>query len=135
MSIEFDRRVKVCKVSKKLGLVFGFAIITKVDRKPYFDTQADHIPDETMVCEALDFVKNGAVADDMHEKDSDHGYTPFIFPLTEEIADALGIETKKHGLLIAMKPGPEQLAKFEDGTYTSFSLGGHYGEMEFLEDD
>jgi hypothetical protein len=48
----------------------------------------------------------------------------FGFPLTEEIAKSLAIESRAHGLLIAMRPSPDVLAKFKDGTYTGFSIGG-----------
>lgn len=133
MTTKFERRCRVLKVDRKLGLVFGYAIVTKVDGQPYFDTQEDHIPDEGMLHAAFDFAKNGAIADDMHLPDSDHGKVVFMFPLTEEIAKSLDITAKRHGLLIAMAPGEEQLAKFEDGTYTGFSIGGDYGETDFVE--
>jgi uncharacterized protein with FMN-binding domain len=29
-----------------------------------------------------------------------------------------------------MKPTPEVLAKFKDGSYTGFSIGGSYGDIE-----
>ena len=54
----------------------------------------------------------------------DTGTYYFMFPLTEDIAKALEIETKRTGLLVAYKPEPEVLAKFADGTYTGFSMEG-----------
>jgi hypothetical protein len=132
-TIEFNHRVEVSKVSEELGLVFGYAAITHVDGEPYFDTQDDHVLPAGLVKSALDFVRNGAVADDMHEPDTDHGYTPFIFPLVPEIAKALGIVAKKHGLLIAMAPGPVELEKFKTGERKGFSIGGAYGETDFVE--
>jgi len=131
--IEFNHRVEVSKVNDELGLVFGYAVVTHVDGKPYFDTQGDHIPPDALIKSALEFTKVGALADDMHRPDTDHGNLPFIFPLTPEIAKSLDIEAERHGLLIAMKPGAEQLEKFKDGTYTGFSIGGSYGETEEVE--
>jgi hypothetical protein len=36
----------------------------------------------------------------------------------------LDITVKQTGLLVAMKPSPEVMKKFESGEYTGFSIGG-----------
>ena len=124
---------EVVKVDKKLGLVFGFAIVCKVDGEDYFDRQKDHIPEESMLKAATDFMINSRVSGDMHKKTD--GQVVFAFPLTSDICKALGIETKKTGLIVAMKPSKKVFEKFEKGEYKGFSIGGSYGETEVLKDD
>jgi hypothetical protein len=125
----FDRKAQVVKVDSNLGLVFGFAIVSTLDGEPYFDKQGDHIPEDAMLKAATDFMEHSRIAKEMHAGDQ-QGSVIYAFPLTTDIAKSLGIVTKQTGLLIAMKPSAEVLAKFQDGTYTGFSIGGAYGEME-----
>jgi hypothetical protein len=48
----------------------------------------------------------------------------FAFPLTADVAKAMGIETERTGLMVGYKPSPDVLAKFRDGTYSGFSVEG-----------
>lgn len=118
-------KAQVIKVDEGLGLVLGFAIVSKVGGEDYFDLQGDHIPEQSMLEAATDFMLHSRVSKDMHTGDRD-GDVVFAFPLTTDIAKSLDIETKRTGLLIAIKPSPEVLSKFKDGTYTGFSIGGQY---------
>ena len=121
---EFDIRAEVTKVDNRLGLVMGFGIVCTEGGEPYFDLQGDHVPDESMLKAALDFMKNAQVAKEMHTGERT-GTIVFAWPLTADIAKAFGIETQKTGLMIAMHPDdPTQLDKFADGTFTGFSIGG-----------
>lgn len=113
----------VVKVDETHGLVLGFAIVCKKDGVDYFDLQDDHIPEDSMLAAAVDFMANSRVAKEMHRGDS-VGSVLFAFPLTTDIAKAFGIETKTTGLMIAMKPTPDVLGKFKDGSLTGFSIGG-----------
>ncbi len=125
MSDGFDIRASsIAKVDESLGLVIGWALISKIDGEPHFDTQGDHIPEEAMLEATLDFMAEARVAKEMHKGDQ-IGDIVFGFPLTTEIAKALDIETKTTGFLIGFKPSSEEiLTKFKDGTYTGFSIGG-----------
>ena len=125
----FDRKAQVVKVDSDLGLVFGFAIVSNVDGQPYFDVQGDHIPEDSMLKAATEFMENSRIAKEMHAGDP-KGSVVFAFPLTAEIAKSLDITTKQTGLLIAMRPTAEVLTKFKEGIYTGFSIGGSYGQME-----
>lgn len=118
-------KVEVAKVDSELGLVFGYAIVSNIDGEPYFDSQGDHIPEDAMLKAATDFMMHSRVAKEMHDGEP-VGSVVFAFPLTGEVAKSLGIECKKTGLLIAMKPDADTLKKFKDGTYTGFSIGGAY---------
>lgn len=114
----------VLKISDELGIVFGYAIICKIDGKDYYDTQHDHIPEHSMMKAATEFMLDRRIAKEMHFGD-EKGKIVFAFPLTAEIAKAMDIETKHTGLIIGMKPdSPSLLQKFRSGEYTGFSIGG-----------
>jgi len=132
MTVEFSDKAQIVKVDSELGLVFGFAIVSNVDGEPYFDVQGDHIPEDAMLKAATEFMENSRVAKEMHAGDQ-KGSVVFAFPLTTDIAKSLDITSKQTGLLIAMRPSEEVLAKFKDGVYTGFSIGGQYGDMEEAE--
>ena len=126
-----DDDFTVVKVDKSLGLVFGWAIICKKDGKDYYDLNIDkngervpeHIPEASMLESAADFMENSRLAKEMHGGNG-QGTFVFAFPLTTDIAKAMGIVTKHTGLMVAMKPNPEMLAKFLSGELTGFSIGG-----------
>jgi hypothetical protein len=78
--------VSVCKVSKRLGLVFGYAIVCKVRNEAgqledYYDSgsidpddgkaYSDHIPEDVMLESASDFMKSQRVATEDHERELD----------------------------------------------------------------
>lgn len=121
-ALKFDKAT-VCKVDAEHGLVFGYAIVSKENGEPYFDVQGDHIDEGAMLGAAIDFMENSRVAKEMHTGD-ERGSVVFAFPLTSDIAKALDIVTPKTGLLIAMKPDADMLAKFKSGEFTGFSIGG-----------
>jgi hypothetical protein len=120
---------KVSGIDADLGLVFGWGIVCKEGGKPYVDTQGDHIPDEAMVKASTEFMKNSRMAGEMHAR-MGAGTIVHSFPLTGEIAKAMGIDCDRTGWMVAAAPDPEMLAKFKDGTFTGFSIGG-----EVLGDD
>jgi len=119
----FETRAQVLKVDDAIGLVFGFGIVCTENGQPYYDTQGDHIPEDAMIKAASDFMLSSRISSDMHAKSKD-GDVVFCFPLTGEIAKAFGIDTKRTGLLVAIKPSASVLAKFHSGEYTGFSIGG-----------
>ena len=126
----------IVKVDEGLGLVFGYAIVCKVDGEDYYDLNVDtegvhkgqrvpeHIPEDSMLEAAFEAVSEGFVAGNEMHKGDDTGSFVFMFPLTSEIAKSLDIEAKRTGLLVAYKPEPEVLAKFKNGTYKGFSIEG-----------
>lgn len=122
-------KAEVAKVDEELGLVFGFAIVSKVDGEPYFDVQGDHIPEDAMLRAATDFMLHSRVAKEMHDGEQ-VGEIIFAFPLTTEVAKAMEIETLKTGLMVAMKPSPGVLEKYRSGEYKGFSIGGSRGVDE-----
>jgi len=129
------KRYSIAKVDESLGLVFGWAVVCKVNGEDYFDLNVDyqgehagervpeHIPEDAMLKAAADFMENSRAGNEMHN-DPDVGTYIFAFPLTTEIAKAMDIQTNKTGLMIAYKPPPAVLAKFRSGEYTGFSIQG-----------
>lgn len=124
---------KVLEVNTKLGLVFGWGITCTEKGEWYFDHQDDHIPEDSMIESTTDFMLKSRVLDDMHDWD-DHGSVIHSMPMTAEIAKVFGLTIgDTTGWMVAVKPSPEILAKFEDGTYTGFSIGGFRVEDELVE--
>lgn len=120
----FSTSAEVVKVDEDLGLVMGFAIVCNEGGEPYFDVQGDHIPEDSMLKAALDFMENSRVAGEMHTGD-DRGTVVFAWPMTADVAKAFGITIHRTGLMVALRPSDDAvLEKFRDGTYTGFSIGG-----------
>lgn len=124
----------VCKVDAKLGLVFGFALICKIDGEPYYDrgsldeetgdVVSDHVSEDEMLTATTDFMKSARIANEMHTEGDRSGTVVHSFPLTTDIAKALDIETSKTGWLVAVQPDADMLAKFVSGEFTGFSIEG-----------
>jgi hypothetical protein len=126
---------EVTKVDDELGLVMGFAIVCNQDGEPYFDLQGDHIPEDTMLKAALDFMQHSRVVKEMHAGEK-AGNVVFAWPLTKDIAKAMGLKTKTTGLMIAIKPSDDEMfEKFKTGDYTGFSIGGIRLKDEEVEDE
>jgi len=122
-------KAEVAKVDEELGLVFGWGIVCKINSEPYFDLQGDHIPEDSMLRATADFMEKSRMSGDMHARDESgaaiqDGAVVFSFPLTEQIAKAMGISADRTGWMVAVRPSPGVLAKYRDGTYTGFSIGG-----------
>lgn len=121
------------KASKQLGIVFGYAIVSKVDGEDYYDLQGDNIDEEAMTKAASEFALEVGKGKIMHTGPLAADVV-FLFPLTTEIAKALDITAKRHGLLVGFKPhDPAVLDKFASGEFTGFSIGGTRGDDEVVE--
>lgn len=129
----FEVRSKIAKVDESLGLVMGFGIICKENGEDYFDLQGDHIPEQSMLKAALDFMLNARVVKEMH-KGEQVGTVVFAWPMTADIAKSFDIETKRTGLMIAIKPDEEMFKRFQSGELTGFSIGGRRVEDEDVTD-
>lgn len=120
--IDFSKAIQVEKVSSE-GLVYGFAVVCKQDGQDHYDLQGEHVPEDVMVEGSAEFMSGVRVAKEMH-KGAPIGTILFAFPLTSELAKSLDIQTRKTGLLVAMRPNDDVLAKFKSGEYKGFSVGG-----------
>ena len=139
MSDTFEIQGKVAKVDSKLGLVFGFGAVSTENGSPYFDAHDEHVSEGELLKAALNFVEHWQIAGEEHRDDVSgevvkRGTVPFVFPLLTDVAKALDIETPTTGVLVALKPDPEMLAKFESGELTGFSMGG-LAQRRAVDDD
>jgi len=119
------KTTEILKVDKGLGLIFGYAMVCKIDGEDHFDLQGDHIPEAVMLKTLAQFMSSdNVVAKDMHSGEQIGTYI-FAFPMTTEIAKSLDITIKQSGALVAMKPDNEEtLEKFATGEFTGFSIAG-----------
>jgi len=131
--VEKYQKFHVLKVNPSLGLVFGWAIICKVNGKDYYDTQDDHIPEESMLKATAEFMEKRRTMKLMH-KGEKAGEVVFAWPLTSQIAGAMGLTSKVSGLMVAVKPTKKSiLTAIESGKLTGFSIGGQRIEDEEVE--
>ena len=126
---------KIAKVDESLGIVFGWAVVCKVNGEDYYDWNVDragthkgklvpeHITETAMLKSAAEFMDGERAGNEMHEG-ADVGKFLFAFPLTTDIAKAMGISCAKTGLMVGYQAPPAILAKFRDGEYTGFSIEG-----------
>ncbi len=125
---------RVAKVDAELGIVFGYAIVCKMDGEEYFDTQGDHIPEQSMLEATADFMSGERLTKVMHDGDA-MGQVVFGFPLTNEIAKALNIEVSRTGFIVGMQPDDADiLEKYRTGEFTGFSIGGQRIRETVVED-
>lgn len=123
MSDQFQITAEVRKVDAEHGVVFGWAIVCTEDGEPYVDLQDDHISDASMLKGAVGFADGARVAKEMHAGNP-IGTVLFVWPMTADIAKAIGVQTARTGMLIGMRPNAEVLEKFKSGEYRGFSIGG-----------
>lgn len=126
---------EILKVDEALGLVLGFAIVSKENGADHYDLQGHHIPEDVMLKGAAEFAASDRVSLDMHDPEGKvTGQVLFMFPLTTDVAKAFfgeDFEPKKTGLMIGMKPNnAETLRKFATGEFKGFSIGGKGQLME-----
>lgn len=121
---KFQRTFEVLKTEKTQGLVFGWALTCSVDGKDYYDHHNDHIPEDVMLKATTDFMLYSRIGKEMHEGDP-KAVIVHSFPLTTEIKSLFKIECPMSGWIVCMKVFDEgMLAKFADGEYSGFSIGG-----------
>lgn len=114
---------QVMKVDSKLGIVFGYGMISKTDNEDYYDSDNQHIPEDIMLKSTTDFMEGYRINNNDHSN-NDVGKVIHSFPLTKEIAESMGISARHHGWIVGVKPDKPTLKKFADGTYKGFSIEG-----------
>ena len=119
---------EVMKVNEELGLVFGFGIICKeCDEegcmKDYYDLDNQHIPENVMIKGTTEFMLSDRINNNQHTS-NDVGVVVHSFPLTEDIAKSMGIDSAHYGWMVGVKPDADTLEKFRNGEYKGFSIEG-----------
>lgn len=114
---------RAVKLDEELGIVYGWALTDTTKDGAYFDLQGDNVKaNNDLVKAALQFVRDGAKADEMHDRAAKGGWVPFVLPVTKDVAEWLGIE--QTGLIAGMQPTAEVFAKFKSGELKGFSIDG-----------
>jgi cation transport regulator len=117
-------QVEVAKVDDSLGMVFGWAIVSEINGEPYYDTQSHYIPSDVAMKSFAKYMQGERVAKAMH-KGERIGSAVFGWPMTPDIMKAMGLQSDKTGVMIAMKPdGAAILKNYQSGEWTGFSIGG-----------
>lgn len=123
------RLVKIDESNADDPLLWCWAFTTTLpDGSDYHDRQGDAITaDFRRVAE--EFIKNGGAVDEMHDNTRRESHIAFAFPWDQEICRAmLGPEAaavnKTAGLMVAIRPTPEQLAKAKSGEFGGVSIAG-----------
>ena len=107
----------------------GGGIVCTEGGEDYYDLQGDHITEGAMLKAVADFGADPELGESHQEMGK--GTVLFSFPLTADVQKAYGITCDKTGWMVGVKPNdPAMVAKFADGTYTGFSIGGLYGQTE-----
>ena len=119
MELAFKLSCKVEKIEETLGLVMGWAMVSDVDGADYFDLQDDHIPQDVILKSSVDFMENSRVIKEGHDG-SQRGHVVFAFPVIDETCKAFGLTCEKRGLMVAVRPDDEMLAKFKSGESDRF---------------
>lgn len=127
---EVSATARLVKTSDELGLAFFWAFTsTNPDGSEHFDLHSDQVlADNDMIKAAAEFMEKGGAVDEMHDS-AQTGHVVFAMPMTPEIASAYGVTTKTSGLMVAIRPSAEAMAKLKDGTYSAVSIAG-LGERE-----
>lgn len=130
---QLDMTFEVLKVAEAESIVYGWAVISSIDGEPYFDTDNEHISGEVIRKASTDFMLGQRIANDSHTPD-DIGVVVHSFPLTEDIAKAMGVSSRISGWMVGVKTDAETLAKFKSGEYKGFSIEGLIEGVENLEE-
>jgi Putative phage serine protease XkdF len=126
---------QVTKIDEELGVIFGWGIVSSVDGEPYFDSQGDWIPDDSMLKASTEFMVDIRIGKEMHAGEQ-AGTIVHSLPLTSDLAEAFGIECDRTGWIVGFKPhSAELLEKFRSGEYTGFSIGGNRVKDEYVSEE
>ena len=135
--IKIEKRmenVQLFKVDEELGIVYGFAAISKRDGKKYRDSQGEHIPENVMAKMAMNFMEGMRDAQFMHE-DIKVGKVNQGLMLTDDVAKALGLTTNQTGFIIGMKVESAQaMDLIKSGKIRDFSIGGKGKRIEVTDE-
>ena len=82
---------------------------------------------------AADFMLSRRTMKIMHQGKK-LGTVVFAWPMTDDIAKAMGLSGKRTGLMVGVKPDSKRvLEAFKTGKYTGFSIGGNRLEDQVVE--
>ncbi|HSN26326.1 MAG TPA: hypothetical protein VLT45_08575, partial [Kofleriaceae bacterium] len=115
---------RLAKVNDELGLAFFWAFTsTNKDGSDHYDLQGDQVTE--FIKAAMDYMtETGGAVDVMHNGVAGDDRVVFAMPMDPEIGAAYGYVGKQTGLMVAVKPTAENLAKLKSGELNGVSIGG-----------
>jgi hypothetical protein len=113
----------IAKVDEERRLVLGWLNVNKVGGQYVIDRQGDIIPDRELEDAVIDFGLNSRVGKVMH--DGRQVARGLVFPMTDWVQKALGVELGKGGAIgLWIVEDEEAWQAVKSGRLKSFSLGG-----------
>jgi len=103
--------------------------------EPVVDRQGDVITPDEISKAATEFMLSVRVAKAMHDGEQ-IGHVVHSFPVTNELAKALGIQSDREGWIIAQKITDDEVWKrVKSGELKAFSIGGNAVSEDIDDDD
>ena len=85
------------KIDEGLGLLFGYAMVSKINGEENVDLHDDYIPEDAMLEAATEFMRGPRILKEIHTGNP-IGKVLFAFPVTEDISASLGWVVEKNGI-------------------------------------
>lgn len=115
---------QILKFDDEQRLVYGWASVITENGVPVVDRQGDVIKAKTLENAVTKFMEHVRIGKEMHSGDQ-VGQIIHSWPVTAEIAKAVGIECDREGWLVAYKVYDDSVwEKVKSGEYPAFSIGG-----------
>lgn len=126
------KSVSIVKTDEDQRMVYGWASVISEAGVPHVDTQGDVIHADDLVKATTDFMADARMAKSMHAGEG-IGEVLHSFPLTADLAKALGVECPNEGWIVGVKVHDDGVwALVKSGELKAFSIGGnaHREEIE-----
>jgi len=119
---EMTKDGAILKVDDEQRIVYGWASVVTQGGEPVVDRQGDMIEPETLVKAVNKFMEYVRVGKEMHQGDQ-IGQVIHSLPITNEIAESLGIQSDREGWIVAFKVYDDNVwAKVKSGKLKAFSI-------------
>jgi len=125
----------ILKADDEERIVWGWASVVTENGEPVVDRQGDVITPDEISKAATEFMLSVRVAKAMHDGEQ-IGHVVHSFPVTNELAKALGIQSDREGWIIAQKITDDEVWKrVKSGELKAFSIGGNAVSEDIDGDD
>ena len=104
--------------------ILGWALVSTVDKKPYYDEENHHIPDDEMLRASLDYMLNSRRGLVNH-RGGEAGEVLFSFPFTVDLCGAFEIGAPVSGWAVCWRPFSQEIMdRAHAGEFSGFSIRG-----------
>lgn len=131
MTNKADIEGQVLKTDEEQRMVYGWASVITEKGEPVVDRQGDVIKADTLVTAVNRFMEDVRVGKSMHNGDQ-IGVVIHSWPMTQEIAKSVGVQTDREGWLVGFKVYDDAVWKrVKSGELKAFSIGGRATKEEY----